>query len=272
MKIESTFIVGGSSGIGLACAKLLAARGSDLAIFARRGDVVAEAVAEIETVARDAGQTSKILGLPLDATDYTAVKQSFSQAIAEIGVPDLLINAAGRAVPHRFLEMDKAQISETYEANVLTAWNAAHLLAPDMVARGSGAIVNISSLAGLIGVYGYTDYSFSKAGLIGFSESLRCELKPLGIKVQVFCPPDTDTPGFEAENATKPHETRAMSEGGGLMSADDAATALLKGLQTSHFVTLANFESHMFYALRRIFPRLSLRVIDGMVRKAQRGK
>src|SRR5438477_366286 len=83
-----------------------------------------------------------------------------------------------------------------------------------------------ASLAGLIGVFGYTDYCASKFAIVGFSEALRSELKPHGIMVSVLCPPDVDTPGFAVENTTKPPETVAISEGAKPMTPDEVAAEL----------------------------------------------
>ena len=102
--------------------------------------------------------------------------------------------------------------------NLYGARNAIAALLPHMRNQG-GHIVNVSSIAGLIGVFGYTDYCASKFGLIGFSEALRSELDSQGIMVSVLCPPDTDTPGLAEENLTKPPETLAVSESACVMPA-----------------------------------------------------
>ncbi len=80
-------------------------------------------------------------------------------------------------------------------------------------AGGGGHIVNVASVAGFVGLYGYTAYAASKFAVIGLSESLRQELKPLGIAVSVVCPPDVDTPGLAAELALRPRETERLAGG-----------------------------------------------------------
>src|SRR6185503_5941588 len=108
--------------------------------------------------------------------------------------------------------------AETMAVNLAGCWHMIQALLPHMKARG-GYIVNTASLAGLIGVSGYSDYCASKFALVGYSEALRAELKLVGIEVSVLCPPDTDTPGFATENRTKPEETKAISASARLMSA-----------------------------------------------------
>ncbi len=103
-------------------------------------------------------------------------------------------NNNGRAYPRKFADVSCQQFDETMRINMYGIWNTCAALVPHMKEQG-GAIVNISSIAGFVGVFGFTDYSASKFAVIGFSEALKSELKQFGITVQVLCPPDTDTPG-----------------------------------------------------------------------------
>lgn len=265
---QTIFIVGGSSGIGLAAACKFARGGANVTIFARRQEALEEAKREILNHRPSA--SSRIEARVLDAADYGKTRETFAAEIAESGTPDILVNSAGGATPHRFIEMDAEQLAHTLNINVATAWNPCKVIAPHMIARGSGTIVNVSSLAGLIGVYGYTDYSLAKYGVVGFSEALRSELKPDGIKVQVFCPPDTRTPGYDRENKTKPAETAALSQGAKLMSAETVASAMIAGLATRKFVVLANLESRIFWALQRYAPGLGRAYMDRVIAKAQK--
>ena len=90
----------------------------------------------------------------------------------------------------------------------------------DFIKRGSGNIVNVSSIAGVIGVFGYTAYGASKYAIRGFSDTLRAEVKPLGINVNIVFPPDTDTPQLAYETQFKPFETKVISGTAGLTSPD----------------------------------------------------
>jgi short-subunit dehydrogenase len=262
---QTVFIIGGSSGIGLAAAHRFASEGANLALFARRPEALEAAAKDLT----NAAPHHPIQTFVLDASDFHETAHVLGQAQAQLGTPDILINSAGGATPRRFVDIDHAQLEATIAANLLTAWNPCQVLVPHMQAQGSGIIVNVSSVAGLLGVYGYTDYSLAKFGLIGFSESLRSELKPKGIRVQVLCPPDTDTPGFEQENKSKPKETMALSQGAKLMSADAVADVLLKEIGGKKFIILANQPSRIFYALRRLSARLTFAQIDRIIAQAQ---
>jgi short-subunit dehydrogenase len=203
----------------------------------------------------------------MDVSDAAQARAVLSAALAEFGVPDVLINAAGRAYPRRFEDVSLAQFHETLEVNLHGIWHAVQVLTPPMKARG-GLIVNVSSMAGLIGVFGYTDYSASKFAVIGLSEALRSELKPHRLRVLVLCPPDTDTPGFQVENKTKPAETRAVS-GQPAMRPDEVAGVLIRGMEKERFIILPGLGNRIVYLLKRLWPGLVFRFMDRTIRKVQ---
>jgi NAD(P)-dependent dehydrogenase (short-subunit alcohol dehydrogenase family) len=257
------FVVGGSRGIGLAAARRLAGEGAHVVIFARDEAQLARAAAEIAAARRSPAQ--RLEALPLDVADRSAVDAAMARAMAGHGAPDLLLNCAGRALPRRFEEVTQAQFEETLRVNLHATWNACAALAPAMKGRG-GTIVNTSSMAGFVGVFGYTDYCASKFAVIGFSEALRSELKPYRVAVQVLCPPDTDTPGFAVENATKPAETRAVSASARPMTADQVAVALLRGLRRGTFMIVPGRDGRLAWLAKRLLPGLVEAVMDRAVR------
>jgi short-subunit dehydrogenase len=155
--------------------------------------------------------------------------------------------------------------------NLHGCWNTVQALLPQLKAN-RGYIVNTSSMAGLIGVFGYTDYCASKFALVGFSEALRSELKPHGVTVTVLCPPDTDTPGFATENQTKPAETRAISASSKMMSADAVADALIRGMARKPLLIIPGAEGKFAVLVKRLLPGLVERVMDRTIaRVARRG-
>jgi 3-dehydrosphinganine reductase len=139
---------------------------------------------------------------------------------------------------------------------------------PAMVERGKGNVVLISSGAALIGLYGYTPYSPSKFALRGLAESLRGELKPLGIRVSVVYPPDTDTPQLKAENLTKPEVTKRITASAQTVSAEFVANAILQGVQRRSFLIapglemslLARLHSLISPALQWYFDKITVQV------------
>jgi short-subunit dehydrogenase len=189
-----------------------------------------------------------------------------AEAVASFGPPDVLVNCAGRAYPGHFESITDAQLEDTLRTNLVGCWNTVRALLPHLKARG-GYVVNTASLAGIIGVFGYTDYCASKFGVIGFSEALRSELKPYGITVSVLCPPDTDTPGFATENTTKPEETQAISAGARVLGADAAADALLRGMRRGRFLIVPGASARLVCWMKRLAPWLVEWLMDREIRR-----
>lgn len=263
------YVVGGSLGIGLAVAERVAALGADVTIFARRREPLEQAAATVHAACRR--PTQSVVWRQLDVADHEQVTATMNALVAERGSPDVLINCAGRAYPRRFEEVSYAQFAETMLVNVHGCWNTVQALLPHMKAKRSGYIVNTSSLAGLIGVFGYTDYCASKFALVGFSEALRGELKPHGITVSVLCPPDTDTPGLASENLTKPEETRAIAASAKVLSAAAVADALLRGMARRRFLIVPGRDGRLGVLAKRFVPGVVHWVMDRTVaRVAQR--
>ncbi len=263
---KTVYITGGSSGIGLSTAVLLARDGADVVIFARGRERLDQALEDIEAARKSGEQRFAIH--QLDVTDHQAVTRVMEEAVEAFGPPDILINSVGRAYPEYFENIGYEQFDESMKTHAYAAWNTVSALLPHLKQR-HGHIVNVTSVLGFIGVFGYTDYCASKFAVIGFSEALRSEMKPHGVKVSVVCPPDTDTPGFATENLTKPPETVAVSEGGGLMQPDEVAVALLKGMRKGRFF-ISPGSAGMLYYLKRFCPWLLDLVMDRQIAKVRR--
>lgn len=265
---QTAYVFGGSSGIGLETARLLCGRGCHVVLFARNRRGLDQALAELDRSRVAAGQ---VFGCrEIDVSDDSAVRRVAADAVSVFGVPDLLINCAGRARPGVFEEISAEQFDETMKINLYGARNTCAALVPRMLERGGGQIVNVASIAGFLGVFGYTDYAASKFGLVGFSEALRSELKPQGVLVSVLCPPDTDTPGFAEENRDKPPETRALSEGAGVMSAATVAQALLRGIERGEALIIPGAAGRFTYLMKRFAPSLVESFVDQVVRRVQK--
>lgn len=272
MKIDSfngknIHLFGGSSGIGLETAKQLAALGGNVFIYARTASRLKAAATEIEK--HRLCEKQKVIWVSVDIAIPEAVQQAISNTVERSGVPDILINCAGRAYPEHFEAISYQQFEETMKVNLFGIWNSIQSILPYMKRRG-GLIVNTSSVVGYVGIFGYSDYAASKFGIIGLSEALRSEFKRYGIGVSVLCPPDTETPGFEVENLTKPAETKAISQGAGMMGPEEVAAQLIKGMRAGKKMIIPGFDGKLAYYVKRWLPGLLELIMDRDVLKAQK--
>lgn len=263
---KNVYISGGSSGIGLATAKRLVAGGANVVIFARDARRLAEAEAQLKTAGAKSG--ARVAALSLDVADHAATHAALTAACAVHGAPHVVINSAGIGGAQAFEHEAFEKFDQRIKVNLYGVRNVIAALLPVMKGQG-GHIVNVSSLAGVIGVFGFTSYAASKFGVIGFSEALRSELKQHGIWVSVYCPPDVDTPMLAAEMTDKPAETKALSSNAGLMSAEDAADELIKGMLSRRFMVIPGFQSRALHLVNRWAPGLREYIVDRIIARAQ---
>jgi 3-dehydrosphinganine reductase len=261
-------ITGGSSGIGLALAKMLSSRGANVYLLARRPDVLHSALIEVENAACSTNQHFGTL--TVDVADLEQVNEEMAAFVEQTGVPDLLINSAGVTQPGQFEEQDPTLFRWIMDINILGMMYISRALLPGMLERRSGVIVNISSLAGFLGAYGYVAYGASKFAVRGFSDALRAEMKPRGIQVSVVFPPDTQTPQLEGEAPYKPAVTQALSDNAGVLSAESVAETILKGISRRKYIIIPGFESKLFYFINSLPGNLAYPIMDIMIAQALR--
>lgn len=261
-------ITGGSSGIGLAIARALARRGSHVWIIARRADLLSRALAEIDAARLNGNQ---ICGsLSVDVSDADQVRAALEKIEAEVGSPHILINSAGVARPGYFHELSLADFHQMMDINYFGTVNMVKAVLPGMFARGWGHIVNISSVAGFLGVFGYSAYGASKFAVTGFTEVLRAELKRKNIGVSLVFPPDVDTPQLAYESQFRPRESRALMDGGPILSPDAVASAVLRGVERNQYIILPGSFGKAIYYLTHILGNVRNPLMDWMVSRSLR--
>jgi 3-dehydrosphinganine reductase len=140
-----------------------------------------------------------------DITEIAEVEAAVAEVTRACGAPDILINSAGDVYPGLFQDMELSVLRQLMELDYFGTVYITRACLPSMISRRSGHIVNISSVYGFIGGYGYSGYCAAKFAVRGFSDSLRAELKPLGIGVSLVFPQNTETPQLKHENELKSH-------------------------------------------------------------------
>lgn len=258
-------ITGGSGGIGRAIAQYLVERGVSVLLVARNPENLAKVKAALEKKSA-AGVIVKTWSC--DISDQEAVKRMTAEVVRTGNVPDFLVNCAGMAYPHYFEQLSTEQFEKTLSINVTGTWNVLKEIVP-LMQQGSH-VVNVSSMAGFVGTFGYTAYSASKFAIIGLSEALRNELSVRGIGVSVLCPPDTDTAQLEQENLTKPYETKVIAGNAGILQPEEVARSLFSGLRRGRFLIIPGMQGKLIYYAKRILPDLVFKIMDGDAKKAHR--
>lgn len=245
-------ITGGSEGIGLAISQIAVKNGASAILIARDAQKLESARLSLEGVRTNPNQ--KILCQSLDVTRDTDVESSIKVLIEKHGCPNLVINNAGFARPGYIQDLTAQDFRNMMDVNYFGTVNVCRAVVPAMISRGSGHIVNVSSMAGFLGLFGYTGYCASKYAVLGFSEALKNELKPFKINVSVLCPPNTRTPGLDKENQFKPAEVLATEEKVKVVDPTQVAEALFSALARKKFMIVPTFDGSLAYYLKRMSP------------------
>jgi uncharacterized protein len=186
-------ITGGSSGIGLAVAEALVRRGARIVIVGLHTTHVTDAVARL------GGPDKGVAGYACDVGVPEDVKAVCAAIVAAHGVPDVLVNNAGFAVYRTFEQSAEEEIERLMSVNFAGAVRVTKAFLGGMIARGSGQIVNISSIAGATLLTPNAVYCAAKHGMVAWSQCLAIEVARFGIDVGIVCPGRVETPFFDHE-------------------------------------------------------------------------
>lgn len=238
-KGRRVWVIGASTGIGRACAVALLQRGALVAVSARN----AQALQHIDGA----------MALPLDVTDAPALHAAMQALQRAWGGLDLLLYCAGTYRPMRATAFDLATALQHDDVNYRGALHALDAALPVFNAQRSGHIALVSSVAGLGGLPQALAYGPTKAALINLAETLYLDLQPQGIGVHVINPGFVETP-LTAQN------TFAMPA---LISPEQAADAILAGLEAGHFDIHFPRRFTLWLKLLRLLPRrLYFRIVS----------
>jgi len=203
---QVAIVTGGSRGIGLAVARAIAQAGARVVVSARPSPALDAAASSLGTGAR---------AIPCDVRDAAQVEALASKTLAELGRIDILVNNAGLGHFGPVDELPVEQFDEMLAVNLRGPFLCTRAVVPAMKRQGRGTIVNVASVAGLVGNPNLSGYNASKFGLMGFTEATMLELRHAGIKVSVICPGSVATEFGHGPNVA------------GMLAADDVAAATM---------------------------------------------
>jgi len=179
---NTVLITGASRGIGRGIAVAFAAEGADVVVTARTREALAETAAAIEAHGR------RCLPLAMDVSDSAAVDAGIREALAAFGKIDVCVNNAGITKDMLLIRMTDAEWDDVMDTNLKGTFLVTRAVARPMMRQRKGAIVNISSIIGLLGNAGQCNYSASKAGQVALTKSTAKELASRGIRVNAIAP------------------------------------------------------------------------------------
>ena len=244
-------VTGASAGLGVDFARQLSKRGHPLVLAARRKD-------RLQALAKELGN-ARVIAIDLSKKDAAAKLMADLQAKGEI--VDLLVNNAGFGLIGRFAELDAGREREMIDLNVGTLADLCRAVAPGMIDRKSGGIINVASTAAFQPGPKMAVYFATKAFVLSLTEALHEELKPHGIKVTCLCPGPTRTEFGDV----------AGFGGNGLfdrvaMESPEVVAAGLKGLDRNQAVVVPGFVNKLTASSGRFAPRSVVRKIAGAIK------
>ncbi|HEX8990253.1 MAG TPA: SDR family oxidoreductase [Anaerolineales bacterium] len=265
-------ITGGSSGIGLALAQLLAREGTNVWLLARHKDTLETALKSLPT------QGDQRHGIAVaDVSNWEQLHTTVQRITREAGLPDLLINSAGITEPGYVQDIPAETFREIMDINYLGTVHTTKAVLPGMLERGSGHIINISSAGGFITGPGYAAYSPSKFAVRGFSDALRAEVKPRGLRVSLVYPPNTDTPQRAYEVSRQSPEVHNVDENAGLgpwkfgtLPVSQVAEEILQGVKRERYVILPGSGNRVLYRLISLLGDFAYNIVDDEWNAARR--
>jgi uncharacterized protein len=244
-------VTGASAGLGVEFARQLSKRGHALVLAARRKERLDEL----------AGELGNARAVVVDLSKAHAAEELMADVEAAGEQVDVLVNNAGFGLIGSFAELDAARERQMIDLNVGTLTELCRSVAPQMIARKSGAILNVASTAAFQPGPRMAVYFATKAFVLSFTEALHEELKPHGVRVSCLCPGPTrtefgDVAGFRGNR---------LFEGVAMNSADVVATGL-KGLDRNRAVVVPGWMNKITAASTRFAPRPIVRKIAGSIK------
>ncbi len=219
---KNALVTGGSRGIGRAIVLAFLREGASVWFVATRPS---EHMEEYEKQARESG--GRVVFKRSDVSDEAAIGAVVEEVAAEAGRIDILVNNAGITRDGLVFRMSTQDWEDVIRTNLTSAFFTTRTVARQMIRQRSGAIINVSSIVGVIGNAGQTNYAASKAGLIGFSKSLAREVASRGVRVNVVAPGFIETSMTEKLSEEQRNTLFGQIPLGRIGTPDETASAVL---------------------------------------------
>jgi NADP-dependent 3-hydroxy acid dehydrogenase YdfG len=258
---QVVLITGASSGIGAAAAREFARAGAQVALAARRAE-------RLEALAHELGPAA--LPVPADLTQRADRERLVAETLAHFGRIDVLVNNAGLGRLGWLETLTAEEIEAQVNVNLLALMDLTRLVLPPMLARRSGHIVNIASLAGHIGAPTYAVYCATKFGVRGFSEALRREVAPFGVRVSWISPGGVAGTEF-GERAGLRRRTRLTTPRRLQPTAEDVARAVVRMVRQPRREVILPWLLRLTVWINALLPGLTDRVVAEAFTKRERG-
>ena len=255
MAAKLGLVTGASSGIGEATAKLYAARGARVLLLARNAERLAHAASDI----RRAGGTAT--AYEADLGDSAALAEAAARIKREAGTPDVLINNAGAGRSMSLLDTSPEEARAMMAVPYFAAFELTRALVPDMIARGSGRIVFITSPASYVAWPKASAYIAARRAVAGLADALRAELKPSGIKVTLAVLGMVDTPYWQHNPGSRANMPKADPRLVPVLTPAQAAEAIFDGAESGKPFVVKPAIYRVLFVLNALFPRLVARQI-----------
>lgn len=256
---QVVWVVGASSGIGRATAKAFSEAGAFVILSARQKH-------ELEALAKELPEESLVL--PMDITSAAQRESAWERALAWRGHIDILVNNAGISQRARALETSEATLRRLFDVNVFGTIAITQLVAPEMVARGKGQIVVVTSVTGQVSTPLRSGYAATKHALHGYFDALRAELHGTGVDVTLILP------GFVRTNISIAAVTADGTPLGRLedntangISAEDCAEGILRATARRKNEALIGGKEIFAVYLKRFLPSVVARIIPQAIPK-----
>jgi 3-oxoacyl-[acyl-carrier protein] reductase len=234
LKDKAAVVTGGTAGIGKEIALAFAKEGAHVAIFGTN----AERAAEILEYLKKTYPNQKFLVKLADVSDKKAVDQALQEILLEFGKIDILVNNAGITRDGLLMKMTEEDWDRVIAVNLKSVYNTCQALVRPMLKARSGKIINITSVVGLNGNAGQTNYAASKAGMIGFTQSLAKEVASRGICVNCIAPGFIKTPMTDVLTDAQKEGILKQVPMGRLGNAEEIAnTAVFLASDWSNYIT-----------------------------------